>query len=127
MKSPYELLKSFVVTTRRRSSLRNRTTVIPAIVLMVMLPSFAAAQSVDLAHRPYNVHFVLLLSEHRFLNSEHFQNQFPRDLAQQVKLLLGPLVDVATTRSHPLAETIRRDGLDAAIDAHEELSIRRTW
>src|SRR2546423_1100753 len=90
-------------------------------------PGPICAQKDSIARQPYDVHIVILLAEHRFLTTELFQDQFPRDLAQETKRSLGPIAHVDVVRSHPLAEAIRRDGLDSVLEGHEEISQRRTW
>lgn len=98
-----------------------------ALAGLLARPSPIAAQPDSIGRHPYDLRLVFLLSDHRFLTTELFQDQFPRELAQQTKAALGPLARVEVARSHPLAEAIRRDGLDAAVDAHEEVSQQRTW
>jgi hypothetical protein len=89
----------------------------------------AAAQSDSppIGKTPYHIRIVALLSDHRFLNTESFQARVAREIAQRTQLALGELVRVDTAVSHPLADVIRRDGLDAALDGHEEVSWKRTW
>jgi tetratricopeptide (TPR) repeat protein len=74
---------------------------------------------------PYALDAVILYSDHRFLATEAFRQQFPRNFANQVQLALGPLVRVET-KSHPSADTLRRDGLGAALDGWNAVTDRRT-
>jgi hypothetical protein len=107
---------------RRANALRS-----PWLLALFLIPTSAFAQGEPVTRRPYDVQVVILLAEHRFLSTELFQSQFPREVVQQSNLALGPLARVDLAASHPLTESIRRDGLDAAIDAHQEVSQRRTW
>ncbi len=110
-----------------RFSATNPCVLLFAALAMLARPTSIVAQTEPVARQPYDVHVVVLLADHRFLATELFQTQFPRDVAQQTRLALGDLARVDAAATHPLAEAIRRDGLDAALDVHEEVSGRRTW
>lgn len=97
--------------------------------LVIAAPSIAWPQpgADDITRQPYAVRLVVLFSDHRFLSSETFRDQFPRELTQRTQRALGSLVRAEVAASHPLGETIRREGLDAVLTAHREVSTRRTW
>ncbi|MEI7686339.1 MAG: hypothetical protein WCL32_15070 [Planctomycetota bacterium] len=100
---------------------------IVAVFWLFAIASPGIGQTLAPGRQPYSVHVVALLSEHRAVATELFREQFPRDVAQRTERALGDLVKVDAALSHPLAETIRREGLDAAVEGFEDVSPRRTW
>jgi tetratricopeptide (TPR) repeat protein len=95
-----------------------------AIALLLLLLSTAISQAQP--PEPYALDVVILRSDHRFLATEAFRERFPRIVADRIRLALGPVVQVTTTESHPLADTLRRDGLGAPLDAVNAVTARRT-
>jgi tetratricopeptide (TPR) repeat protein len=90
-------------------------------IVLLLSASTAAAQSPS-----YGLDLVILRSDHRFLATEAFRERFPRRLANEVRLALGPLVPVTITETYPNADTLRRDGLEAPLDAVNAVTDRRT-
>ena len=76
--------------------------------------------------QPYALDLVILRSDHRALSTEAFRERFPRRVADQIKLALGPQVQITTTESSPNADTLRRDGLGTPLDAVNAKTDRRT-
>ena len=94
-----------------------------AIALLTLLLSTSTASAQP---QPYALDLVILRSDHRFLATEAFRERFPRRLANEVRLALGPLVEVTTTETYPNADTLRRDGLEMPLDAVNAVTDRRT-
>src|SRR5438552_3201631 len=63
-----------------------------AAILTASSTGRTSAQESMVGKTPYQLHCVVLLGEHRFLGTEQFHEQFPRELAQRAKLALGDLV-----------------------------------
>lgn len=97
-----------------------------AALVVAALARPAAGQD-STAQRPYDVRVVCLLGEHRMLATEAFREEFPREVRERVQRTLGGLVRLESSLSHPLGDPIRRDGLDAVLDGHDEVSSVRTW
>jgi tetratricopeptide (TPR) repeat protein len=94
------------------------------IAVLTLLLSTAAVQAQSAA--PYAFDLVILRSDHRFLATEAFRERFPRAVADRIRLALGSAVQVTATETHPLADTLRRDGLGAPLDAVNAVTDRRT-
>ena len=90
-----------------------------ADALLLLSASTASAQ-------PYALDVVILRSDHRFLATEAFRERFPSRFANEVRRALGPAVQVTTTETHPNADTLRREGLGAPLDAGNAVTDRRT-
>jgi tetratricopeptide (TPR) repeat protein len=103
----------------RKAGGRGGTCRAVAIVLLLLWASTAAAQ-------PYDVDLVILRPDHRVLSTEAFRERFPRRVADQINVALGPHVQVTTTETHPNADTLRRDGLGASLDGMNAVTDRRT-
>jgi len=70
---------------------------------------------------PYQVRVVLQVAEHRMLTPQ-FQKQLENELRDQLRLALGKLAQVEVVRFHPLLGDIRAKGLQAVLDAWDELA-----
>ena len=74
---------------------------------------------------PYQIRLVLSVAEHRMLTPQ-FHKQLESDLRDQLQLAFGKLAQVEIVRAHPLLGGIRNKGLQATLDAWDELSDSRT-
>jgi hypothetical protein len=71
--------------------------------------------------KPYELHVVLHIAEHRFLTSI-FQDQVERQLRDHLQLTFGKLANVKILRTHPLLGEVRTRGLQQALDGWDDLS-----
>jgi tetratricopeptide (TPR) repeat protein len=75
--------------------------------------------------KPYELHVVLHIAEHRALTPV-FQDQVQRELRAHLRLTFGKLAHVTVLRAHPLLAEVRRRGLQQALDGWDELSDVKT-
>ena len=73
-----------------------------------------------LLKQPYRLQIVLEIADNRFL-TPLFQDQVQRELAAQLKLNFGNLIEVQVVRQHPLLAAIHERGLDQALAGWEDL------
>jgi hypothetical protein len=71
--------------------------------------------------KPYELHVVLHVAEHRALTPT-FQEQVQRQLRDHLRLALGKLANVTILRTHPRLAEVRSRGLQQALDGWTDLS-----
>jgi tetratricopeptide (TPR) repeat protein len=74
---------------------------------------------------PYQLRVVLQIAEHRML-TPLFKEELKTSLRNQLQLALGKLAHVEVINAHPLLSDIRTKGLQAVLDAWNEISPQQT-
>src|SRR5688572_30423237 len=77
------------------------------------------------ADKPYDLHVVLTLAEHRVFTPV-FRDNLERDLRDSLRTAFADLAKVTVVREHPLLDEVRARGLRQALDGLRLVSDTKT-
>jgi len=104
--------------------LQSLFTILIGFVLLFTAPPARAELEADL-QKPYELHVVLSIAEHRAL-TPIFQDKVEHQLRGHLQLTFGKLANVKILRTHPLLAAVRTKGLQQTLDGWDDLSPIKT-